>query len=364
MPSLFSVFTDLRTLLLFLVTFTLIIAVHEFGHYVTARLSGMKVLEFGFGFPPRAFAARHAGIDYSVNWIPFGGFVRILGQDDFNVRQPGEGEPGSFTTKPWYVQAVVLVAGVAMNFVLAIVVLTIAFATGTTAPTGDVRIVEVAANSPGAAAGFRAGDLIKAIDGKPVTSSRDLVVYVGRHTEREVAIDIVRNGRPMPTIRVVPRAEPPEGEGPIGIRLEDVLGPVAVPPPEAFGQSLAFSRDIIVQIAELPGQLLSRGATSPGGGPQVGGPIEIFRVTGRVAEFGLPTFLQLIGVLSLNLGVLNIVPFPGLDGGRLFFVLVGGVFRRRLSPQVEAAIHAVGFALLIALLIVVSIADIRRVIGG
>ncbi|HKC91293.1 MAG TPA: site-2 protease family protein, partial [Candidatus Limnocylindria bacterium] len=129
---------------LFLVMFTLIIAVHEFGHYITARLLGMRVLEFAFGFPPRIFAIRRGGIDYSVNAIPFGGFVRILGQDDFAIEQRGAGEPGSFTSKPWWAQAIVLAAGVAMNFVLALIVLTAAFMIGTEAPTGVVRVEEVA----------------------------------------------------------------------------------------------------------------------------------------------------------------------------------------------------------------------------
>jgi regulator of sigma E protease len=160
----------------------------------------------------------------------------------------------------------------------------------------------------------------------------------------------------------VPRTAPPEGEGPLGIQLDEVQGAVAVPLPDAFQQAVALSGEVIVQIAELPGRLLtSRGST---GAPTVGGPIEIFRVTGQVAQYGIPTFLKLVGVLSVNLAVLNIVPFPGLDGGRLFFVLIGGIFRKRFSPQVEAAIHAVGFVLLLALLVVVSIADIRRVVGG
>ena len=136
-----------------------------------------------------------------------------------------------------------------------------------------------------------------------------------------------------------------------------------VAPPQAFGQAVQLAGDVVQQIAQLPGQLIaSRGGGS--GAPQVGGPIQIFVVTGQVAQFGIPTFLKLIGVLSVNLAVLNIVPFPGLDGGRLFFVLVAGVFRRRLSPQLEAAIHAVGFVLLLLLLVVVSISDIRRVVGG
>lgn len=356
----------LPTLVIFLLTFTVIIAVHEFGHYLTARLLGMKVLEFAFGFPPRLFAIRHAAIDYSVNAIPFGGFVRILGQDDFAIRQAGEGQPGSFTSKPWWAQAIVLAAGVTMNMVLALFVLTIAFATGTTASTGDVRVREVAPDSPALRAGIQAGDIVRAIDDRKVERSNDLVQYVRAQArlrpDQEVTIELERNGRPLPPVKAVPRAEPPEGEGPLGIRLEEVQGAVAVPLPEAFQQALALSGQVIAQIAELPGQLLA--PRSSGGQPTVGGPIEIFRVTGQVAQFGLPTLLKLVGVLSVNLAVLNIVPFPGLDGGRLFFVLLRGIFRVRLSPQAEAAVHAVGFLLLLLLLVVVSIADIRRVVGG
>src|SRR2546428_8350661 len=124
----------------------------------------MKVLEFAFGSPPRAFAIRHAGIDYSVNWIPFGGFVRILGQDDFSIRQEGEGQPGSFTSKPWWMQAIVLAAGVVMNLILAVVVLTAAFATGTTPPTRGVRVDPVAPKSPAQGARLQGGDILKFID--------------------------------------------------------------------------------------------------------------------------------------------------------------------------------------------------------
>lgn len=356
----------LGTLILFLVTFTVIIAVHEFGHYLTARLLGMKVLEFAFGFPPRIAAIRHAGIDYSINAIPFGGFVRILGQDDFSIHQAGEGEPGSFTSKPWWAQAIVLVAGVTMNMVLALVVLTIAFATGTTASTGDVRVRVVASDSPAQQVGLQVGDIVRAIDGRPVTRSNELVSYVTSqarlHPGLEVTLEIERNGRPLPPIKAVPRAEPPEGEGPIGIGLEEVQGAKALALPDAFREAVSLSGQVVGQIAELPGQLLA--PRTGQAAPSVGGPIEIFRVTGEVAQFGIPTFLKLVGVLSVNLAVLNIVPFPGLDGGRLFFVLLGGIFRRRLSPQVEAAVHAVGFVLLLLLLVVVSIADIRRVVGG
>ena len=128
-------------------------------------------------------------------------------------------------------------------------------------------------------------------------------------------------------------------------------------------QAVRLTGDVVTQIAELPAQLLNRPAGQPGP-PPVGGPIQIFLVTAAVSQLGVAAFLKLIGVISVNLGVLNIIPFPGLDGGRLFFVLLSAVLRRRLSPQVEAAIHAVGFVLLLGLLVVVSVADIRRAAGG
>jgi len=355
----------LRTLVFFLVTFTLIVAVHEFGHYITARLLGMRVLEFAIGFGPRLLGWRRGEIDYTVRAIPFGGYVRTLGQDDFSIAQEGEGDPRAFTSKPWWAQAIVLIAGVTMNLVLALVVLTIAFASGTTAATGDVRVDQVAAGSPAEAAGIQVNDIVRTIDGRQVTRSQDLVTYVRQQarTKKEVTLEIERNGRPIPAVKAVPRQEPPEGEGPLGIRLEDVQGPVAVALPEAVVQAVRLTGDVVGQIAQIPAQIIASQGGG-GGGPQVGGPIQIFVVTGQVAQFGLPTFLKLIGVLSVNLAVLNIIPFPGLDGGRLLFVLIAGIFRRRLSPQLEAAIHAVGFVLLLALLVVVSISDIRRVVGG
>jgi regulator of sigma E protease len=359
-----QIFTDVRTLIIFLLTFTAIIAVHEFGHYITARLLGMRVLEFAFGFPPRLFAVRKGGIDYSVNAIPFGGFVRILGQDDFAIHQEGEGEPDSFTSKPWWMQAIVLVAGVVMNMILAIVVLTAAFAMGGPARTGDVRVADVKEGSPAEVAGIHVDDLVRQVDGVKITDSQQLVQYTRAHRGVEIALVVERNGRPMPPIRAVPRTEPPEGEGPLGIVLVDVTAPVSGGLPAAFGNAWALTLEIVQQIAALPGQLFA-GRQGPGDtAPEIGGPIEILRVTGQVSQFGVAALLRLVGVLSINLAILNIIPFPALDGGRLLFVLIGGIFKKRLSPQVEALVHAAGFVLLLALLVLVSIADIRRVIGG
>jgi regulator of sigma E protease len=361
-----SIFTNLQTLVLFIATFTLIVAVHEFGHFAAARLLGMKVLEFAFGFPPRLAGIRRGETEYTINWIPFGGFVRILGQDDFSIHQQGTGDPRSFTSKPWWAQAIVLAAGVFMNFMLALLILTVAFATGTTAPTGEVRVFDVRPNSPAAAAGLQVGDIIVDVDGTPIHTARAMVTLTSKAAQKqqEIVIDVTRNGQPLPPIKALPRADPPAGEGPLGVQLEEVQAAIAVPPTQAFGSAVSLTGEVVGQIVALPGQLIAQRASPSGGAPVVGGPIEIFRVTGQVAQFGIPTFLKLVGVLSVNLGVINIIPFPGLDGGRLFFVLLGALLRRRLSPQVEAAIHAVGFVLLLGLLVIVSISDIRRAIGG
>jgi regulator of sigma E protease len=290
--------------------------------------------------------------------------VRILGQDDFSIEQHGAGEPGSFTSKPWGAQAIVLAAGVAMNFVLALIVLTAAFMIGTEAPTGVVRVEEVAAGSPAETAGIQPGDTVRTIDGKAITRTGELQTYVYGHAGQPVTIVLERASRVVGPLVVVPRAQPPEDQGPLGVRLSEVTSPpTALSAPQAFGQAVRLTGDVVVQIAELPGQLFARPAGQPGP-PPVGGPIEILRVTALVSQAGLAAFLKLIGVISVNLGVLNIVPFPGLDGGRLFFVLLSAALRRKLSPQVEAGIHAVGFLLLLGLLVVVSVADIRRAAGG
>ncbi|HKC91789.1 MAG TPA: M50 family metallopeptidase [Candidatus Limnocylindria bacterium] len=251
-----------------------------------------------------------------------------------------------------------------MNFVLAIVVLTAAFMIGTEAPTDVVRVAEVSPGSPAEVAGIQPGDIVRSIDGRSVTRTTDLRSYIFAHAGQEVSIVLERDGTTIGPLKVVPRTAPPAEEGPVGVRLEDVpTPPTALPPPQAFVQAVRLTGDVVRQIADLPGQLLSRPANEPGP-PPVGGPIQIFLVTAAVSQLGAAAFLKLIGIISVNLGVLNIIPFPGLDGGRLFFVLLSAAFRRRLSPQVEAAIHAVGFVLLLGLLVVVSVADIRRAAGG
>ena len=356
----------LRTILVFLVTFTVLVFVHELGHYVTARLVGMRVLEFGFGFPPRMFKVVRSGIEYSVNWIPFGGFVRILGEDGMARLADGRLVPDSFAAKPIPARMLVLVAGVAMNVLLAVAVYTLIFATGEPTFNGKVRWLHVAPGSPAEAAGMRDGDVITKIDGRVFVAPDEMRQYIYSHAGKGIGISLERDGQQIGDVRAVPRAEPPANEGPLGLRdAEPVRDIVRHPLPVAVERGVQKTGVMLQEIVRAFSRTIAGLLTGRGGGEDVSGVVGIFNLTGQVVPQGPAVVLELLALLSLNLAVLNIVPFPGLDGGRLLFVAIEA-FRggRRLDPRTEAAIHAAGFVMLLLLVFVVSFFDIRRLAGG
>ena len=356
---------DVRTIVVFLVMFTALVFVHELGHFATARLSGMRVLELGFGFPPKAFSVRRGDVEYSVNWIPFGGFVRILGEDGMARLADGSLAPDSFAARPIPARMLVLVAGVAMNVLLAIGVYTAIFATGEPTFNGRVRWLHVEPNSPAQAAGMRDGDVISRIDGRTFTEPGQMRDYIYRHAGREISLTIERDGAAREA-KAVPREDPPANQGPLGLRdAEPVRELVSYPLPESIGRALDRTWVVLEEIVRAFSRTVAGLVTGQGGGEEVSGPVGIFNITGQVAQQGTAYVLELLALLSLNLAVINIVPFPGLDGGRLLFVLIEGVRGgRRLDPRTEAAIHALGFVFLLFLVGVVSFFDIRRLTGG
>lgn len=374
----FAIGKDLQTVVVFLLVFTALVFVHELGHFVTAKLTGMRVLEFGFGFPPRAFAIRHGGVVYSVNWIPFGGFVRILGEDAGAVQADGRLQPDSFGAKPIPARALVLLAGVLMNVLLAIAIYTVIFATGEPTFTGKVRWLTVEPGSPAAAAGMRDGDVIVRIDGRTFATPQEMTQYIYRRAGREIALAIERDGAAAGDLMAVPRPEDErpapvrckrtgaETQGPLGLcDAEPVQEYVPNPVPVAFVRALQRTAFVLTEIARGFGSMVQGVFAGRGAGEDVVGPVGIFDLTGRVVRQGANTVLQLLALLSLNLAIFNVVPFPGLDGGRLLFVLLEGLRGgRRLDPRTEAAIHAVGFVMLLFLVFVVSFLDIRRLAGG
>ena len=371
----------LSTVIAFVAVLVLLVLVHEIGHFVAAKLAGITVQEFGVGFPPRIGSIVWRGTRYSVNWIPLGGFVKMLGEDGESevqkLRERGLSEAaveramaGAFNRKPVLVRIAVLLAGVVMNFLLAGILFAIAIGMPVPEGRGPLTVTDIQPGSP-AAQSLQVDDVILAADGRTFEVSSELTAYVRSRAGQPVALLIERDGQTVTqevTPRVLTVAERARGEGPVGFNYEpsryvevpsDVSGPV-----EAIGRGFYEAGNLARQIpgglAEAVGGLLG---LNPNGGSAVG-PIGIAEETGRMLAAPLVSQLIFIGLLSVNLAVLNVLPFPPLDGGRIAVVLIEALRRRRLPAEREALIYLTGFMVLIALVILISIQDVQRLIQG
>jgi len=370
------------TILAFLAVLVVLVLVHELGHFIAAKRAGITVQEFGVGFPPRITSVVWRGTRYSLNWIPLGGFVRMLGEDGdveaAKMRSSGFSEAavdkamaGSFTRKPIWIRVAVLLAGVLMNFVLAGVLFSIALAMPVPEGHGPLQVTSIQADSPAATAGMQAGDEILAADGQTFEVSRDLTAYVRSHAGQDVVLTVRRAGSDLSVV-VRPRdltpAEEAQGLGAVGFtytpaRIEDVPSTITGPldaVASGFGEATNMAVQIPGGLADAVGGLLGLSSTPP----SAVGPIGIAEETGRVLQAPLVSQLIFVGILSINLAVLNVLPFPPLDGGRIAVVVIEGLRRRRLPAEREALIYLTGFMVLIFLVILISIQDVQRLIQG
>jgi regulator of sigma E protease len=344
------------TLIIFLLILGLLILVHELGHFVTARLAGVKVEEFGMGFPPRLFAVRRGETLYSINAVPLGGFCKLLGEED-------PSDPRSLAGRGAGTRLLVLGAGSMMNALLPIVLLTVAFMIPRAVAVGDVVVEEVAQSSPAAEAGIEPGEMIVSVNGHEVKNIGDVVydthLSLGEDTTL-VMLDAMGGTRP---VTLQPRWDPPEGEGAMGVRLtlqnvqeESESYPFweAVPKSaETLGETFGLLRNEV------------RSWFARGTAPAVGGPVAIFQLTGEASEAGPSYLLQFAAFLSLNLAIVNLLPLPALDGGRIVFVLLEVARRgKRVSPKTEGIVHLIGFIMLISLMVVITYVDIVRAVRG
>jgi regulator of sigma E protease len=372
----------LGTILAFVGVLVVLVLVHELGHFIVAKRSGITVQEFGVGFPPRIGSVVWHGTRYSLNWIPLGGFVKMLGEDGEaeadKLRQRGLSEAavdkamaGAFNRKPIWVRIVVLVAGVAMNFLLASLLFAVALSLPAQEGRGPLTITEVQAGSPAVVAGLRIGDVITAADGRSFEISRDLTAYVRTRAGHLVQLSVMRGGQ-QTIVSVTPRAlsdaDEAKGLGAIGFSYEPArfveIPPTAGNPLTAAWQGITAAGDLALKI---PGGLATAVAGLIGLAPDAGtavGPIGIASETGRLLSAPLVSQLIFVGILSVNLAVLNVLPFPPLDGGRIAVVLVEAVRRRRLPAEREALVYLTGFMVLIMLVILISIRDVANLIGG
>jgi regulator of sigma E protease len=375
----------LGTVVAFVAVLVVLVLVHELGHFALAKWAGITVEEFGIGFPPRIASVRWKGTRYSLNWIPLGGFVKMLGEDGEidaqRLREQGLSEAeidqamvGAFNRKPIPVRLAVLVAGVAMNFVLGALLFAAALSLPQEIGHGPLIVREVQAGSP-AEGRLQPGDRVVTADGRSFERSRDLTAYVVEQARRDsgepVVLGVEREGREIAVV-VTPRNltsdQINQGLGAIGFAYEPSRWvreePVASDPLDAlatgFERAWFLATNIPLELGRAVGGIL-------GLAPDTGtarGPIGIAEETGRVLDAPVVQQLIFVGLLSVNLAVLNILPFPPLDGGRVAVTLLEGLRRRRLPAEREALIYLTGFAVLLVLVILISIQDVGRLLGG
>ena len=354
-------FTVLLSILGFVAVLVVLIVIHEAGHFFAAKLARVRVLEFGIGFPPRLWGLRKGETVYSINAVPLGGFVKMLGEED-------PSEPGSLAGKSTAVRFLVMAAGPFMNLLMAVVLFSALFVIPQDVPVGDVSVVDVLPDSPAARAGVLSGDVILEANGRTLDNDGHLRYEIALSLGQETTW-LVQRGREQVTVALVPRVNPPEGSGATGIRVA-TRNVTYEKRSEALWRApmlgLQRTGEVLVLVRNEFTKWISGGAA-----PQVTGPVGMAHVFGEVAQVEVPpvhrviTTLNLAAVISLSLGIVNLLPIPALDGGRILFVAIEWIRRgKRISPQSEGLVHLVGFAVLIMLAILITFADLNRIFRG
>jgi regulator of sigma E protease len=357
---------SLITIVLFILILGLLVVIHELGHFVTARLANVRVLEFGIGFPPRAKVLRARGETlYTLNWLPLGGFVKLEGEDG---NDPDD--PRSFAAQRLATKLLILVAGVAMNVVLAFAIFT-GIAIGGD-PTIGFRIGSVQADSPASAAGLQAGDVVASLDGRyhGAFASTSLLGELRESAGKTLRLGIERANGTVEELEVTLRtASQIDAEhGALGIedpRATTTRGAIHYTIPEAVGlgseRTISALGLIVGGLGDLGDAIVNR-PTEP---PPVAGPVGIATQIGDVFwQLGPIITLYVAGILSANLAVVNILPFPPLDGGRMLIIILKRVFGERISLRAERLTYVVGAVFLFAFLIWITGFDIARGLSG
>lgn len=341
------------------------ILLHEFGHFLMARFFGLRVEEFGFGLPPRIWGKKIGETSYSINWLPFGGFVKIFGEDGAEamlIKSPvikdgdsaSRNHEKSFRNQPPHKRAIIIVAGVVMNFILGWVLLVLVFVSGT---PRRVLISSVFENSPASLGGIKANDLILEVGGNKNPKVQNVIDFVNNNKGQEVVMKIKRGAEDL-EFKVVPRINLPKGEGALGVSLVEI-----------GNESMGFFESVVNSFKEavkIVGAIflslfnLIVGIFKGAGAKGVVGPVGIFQVAVDTGRLGFVYLLQLIALISLNLTVLNVLPFPALDGGRLLFILIEKIKGSPISTRSESIINSIGFAFLLLLMVFITVRDVAR----
>ncbi len=374
----------LTTIILFLLILGVIVFFHELGHFLMAKLYGVKVDEFGLGFPPKAWGIKKGETEYTLNWVPLGGFVKIVGEDG-----ESKNDPRSFSSRSIGQRFQILAAGVAMNFFLAFLIFSAVFMLGFPQDiTGEklspvqidkqnsqnsavayvknvgrardikVQISYIVEKSPADKAELKVGDAIAKIGGKEVRSVEDAQSYINENLEKPTVLNITR-GKESFTKEIIPRKDHPENEGPMGVTLIQTAI-VSYSPLEAIKRGYKYTVEltvfIILAFAGVLWSLIATGKSAV----EISGPVGIAAMTQQAAALGFMTVLNFTALISVNLAIINALPFPALDGGRLLFLIVEKIKGSPLNQEWEAKANNFGFMLLMFLMAVVTFKDLMK----
>ncbi len=385
------------TLLLFLLILSVLVFVHELGHFIAAKKAGIEVEEFGFGLPPRVWCKKVGETLYSINALPIGGFVKLAGEDGIDsgsVAGMTKRKGKAYFEVPIWRRLTVLLAGVTMNLLLAIVCFSVLyFVWGIPTKTGKVIIEGVSQDSPAFVSGIKEGDQIISIDGTKLLKSEDLINFTKEKAGKKIELQIFRrNGNPCEVLggmapsagsgqasseveylckgkdillSLIPREKPPVGEGPLGVAVSDTefkKYPFYIMPflgaREGLRDSFTWGKNVLSALGMMLSSIITQGKVPS----DIAGPVGIYQITGQAAKAGWLAVLQFIGILSVNLAVMNILPFPALDGGRLVFLVYEAIFRKKANPKIEAIVNQAGMIFLLSLMALITANDILRLI--
>ncbi len=372
-------------IIVFIITLLVLVVIHEFGHFFAAKKFDIKVLEFGFGIPPRAWGKKIGETIWSLNWLPLGGFVRLLGEDevDKNVLD----NKRSFAAKPVWQRISVVVAGVVMNLLLAwglfyIVLGVQGFKTklplyfdydfvGVNETVKSAIIVgNIQPDSPAAQAGLKDGDRLITLNGQQIADSQKFIDDIKKSAGTPVTLDVTDiQGDNSRKVTMIPRINPPKDQGALGVSLGFVRDAYLGfdTPIQRFFAGPIYSYNLLGYSGVVLGQLIDISVKERNIEPvsqAVAGPIGIVAVANQIlgGENPVLKYLDFVAALSLNLAIVNILPFPGLDGGRFLFLAIEAVTRKKTHANVERYIHTFGLFFLIALIILISISDIAKLL--
>lgn len=360
----------LLTILVFIIILGVLVFVHEFGHFICAKIFKVGVEEFGFGYPPRLVGWKKKETIYSLNWIPIGGFTKIkgtVGADQDNTADVKSND--SFMAKPIWQRFIILFAGVFLNFILCGFLFSVCYMIGLPSATADlsanakvsaqkVLIMETIPDKSAAQAGLLAGDYILKINNQPTDDITKLKEAIKSYQNQEINITILRNNETLEK-KVFVQINNEDNQPGIGVYLTEA-GTVSYPWYSAIYQGFKHTVMIVIMIFQVLGGIIIGLFSQQSVSAEFAGPIGIAVLTNQVTKMGFIYILQFAALLSINLAIFNLLPFPALDGGRLLFLVIEKIRGKAVNQKIEAVVHNIGFALLILLILVVTFKDISK----